>query len=144
MPLHVFRTAGIYGPARNPFTKLRSGTATRVDKPGHLFSRIHVNDLINIICASIEKPMPGRIYNACDDEPASSAEVIEYAAKLLGVKPPPLIPLEEAKLSQMARSFYSESKRVKNMRIKDELGVSLLYPNYRIGLANILKDEINS
>ena len=144
LPLHVFRTAGIYGPARNPFTKLRSGTATRVDKPGHVFSRIHVNDLINIICASIEKPMPGRIYNACDDEPASSAEVIEYAAKLLGIKPPPLIPLEEAKLSQMARSFYSESKRVKNMRIKDELGVSLLYPNYRIGLANILKDEINS
>ena len=90
--------------------------------------RFIVNDLINIICASIEKPMPGRIYNACDDEPASSAEVIEYAAKLLGVKPPPLVPIEEAKLSQMARSFYSESKRVKNTRIKDELGVSLLYP----------------
>jgi nucleoside-diphosphate-sugar epimerase len=141
LPVHVFRLAGIYGPGRSAFDSLRSGRAQRIDKPGQVFSRIHVDDIAQILAASIARPHPGAIYNVCDDDPAPPAEVIEYAAGLLNIAPPPLAPFTQAILSDMARSFYADNKRVKNERIKRELGVRLAYPDYRQGLAAILKNE---
>jgi nucleoside-diphosphate-sugar epimerase len=136
--VHIFRLAGIYGPGRSPFDALRAGTARRVDKPGQVFSRIHVDDLASVLIASIARPRPGAVYNVCDDMPASPADVIAHAAHLLGVPPPPLVPFDEAPLSPMARSFYADNKRVANALIKTELGARLRYPDYRAGLAAIL------
>jgi nucleoside-diphosphate-sugar epimerase len=141
LPVHVFRLAGIYGPGRSAFDSLRQGRAQRVDKPGQVFSRIHVDDIAAVLAASMAKPNPGATYNVCDDDPAAPAEVIAHAADLLGIEPPPLVPFAEAKLSYMARSFYADNKRVRNDRIKAELGVELAYPDYRRGLADILKGE---
>ena len=136
--VHIFRLAGIYGPGRSAFDQLRAGTARRVAKPGHVFSRIHVDDIAGALCASLARPRPGAVYNLCDDNPAPGEEVVAYAATLLGVAPPPLIPLEAAQLSPMAESFYRDNKRVSNARIKRELGFRLKYPDYRAGLAAIL------
>ena len=141
MPVHVFRLAGIYGPGRSPFEALRAGTARRIDRPGQVFSRIHVEDLAAVLRASIARPRPGAIYNVCDDDPAAPADVAAVAAELLGMAPPPLIPFEQAKLGEMARSFYADNKRVRNDLIKRELGVSLAYPDYRSGLKAILARE---
>ncbi len=141
VPSHIFRVAGIYGPNRSPLDQLRAGTAHRVDKPGQVFSRVHLDDLVAVLRASMDKPNPGRVYNVCDDEPASPAAVTAFAANLLGVPPPPLVPFAEAKLSEVARSFYDDNKRVRNDRIKTELGVSLLYPDYRGGLAALVKES---
>lgn len=138
LPVHIFRLAGIYGPGRSAFDQLRAGTARRVAKPGHVFSRIHVDDIAGALCASLARPRPGAVYNLCDDNPAPGEEVVAYAATLLGVAPPPLIPLEAAQLSPMAESFYRDNKRVSNARIKRELGFRLKYPDYRAGLAAIL------
>jgi nucleoside-diphosphate-sugar epimerase len=138
LPVHVFRLAGIYGPGRSAFDRLRAGRAQRVAKPGQVFSRIHVDDIAATLRASIERPAPGRAYNVADDEPAPPGEVIAFAAELLGVPVPPEVPFEAAALSPMARSFYAESKRVSNRRIRDELGVDLAYPDYRAGLRAIL------
>jgi nucleoside-diphosphate-sugar epimerase len=134
LPLHVFRLAGIYGPVRSALDNLRAGTAKRVIKPGQVFSRIHVADIVQVLRASMARPNPGAVYNVCDDDPAPPWEVIEYAAELLGVPPPPAVPFEQAQLSAMARSFYDDNKRVRNERIKQELGVQLKYPSYREGL----------
>ncbi|SMC62340.1 Nucleoside-diphosphate-sugar epimerase [Primorskyibacter flagellatus] len=142
LPLHIFRLAGIYGPGRGPFSKVRAGTARRIIKPGQVFSRIHVEDIAQTLAASIAKPRPGRIYNLCDDDPAPPQDVIAHAAGLLGMEVPKPIPFEDAELSPMARSFYAESKRVRNDRIKTELGVRLRYPDYRSGLAALLKAEV--
>ncbi len=141
VPVHVFRLAAIYGPGRSPFEALRAGTAKRVDKPGQVFSRIHVDDLANLLAASIARPRPGAVYNVCDDEPAPPEAVVAHAARLLGMPAPPLVPLDEAGLSPMARSFYDDNKRVSNRLIKSELGVRLAYPDYRSGLAAILAAE---
>jgi nucleoside-diphosphate-sugar epimerase len=141
LPLHIFRLAGIYGPGRNQLVSLREGTAKRIVKPGQVFSRIHVDDIVRILMASIERPSPGAAYNVCDDEPAPPQEVVAYAAELLGMTPPPEIPFDDADLSPMARSFYAESKRVSNKRIREELGVELLYPTYREGLSALLKQD---
>ena len=141
LPIHIFRLAGIYGPGRSAFDSLRSGRAQRIDKPGQVFSRIHVEDIARTLRASMAKPHPGAAYNLCDDDPAPPADVIAYAAGLLGVAPPPLIPFAEAKLSEMGRSFYDDNKRVRNDRIKRELGVRLAFPDYRAGLAAILEAE---
>ncbi len=134
--VHLFRLAGIYGPGRNQLDSVRSGTARRIDKPGQVFSRIHVDDIASVLVASITRPNPGAAYNVCDDEPAPPGEVITYACDLLGVEPPPWQSFEAASrdMSPMARSFYSESKRCSNGRIKQELGVRLTYPTYREGL----------
>ena len=140
LPVHIFRLAGIYGPGRSALDALRAGIAKRIDSPGQVFSRIHVDDIASVLLASIVRPRPGAIYNVCDDEPASAADVVAHAAELLGVAPPPLAPLDAANLSPMAKSFYADSKRVSNVLIKHELGVELAYPNYRVGLAAILKD----
>jgi nucleoside-diphosphate-sugar epimerase len=140
-PLHIFRLAGIYGPGRSALEQLSRGQARRIDKPGHVFSRIHVTDLARVLEASMTKPNPGAIYNVCDDEAAPGHAVLAYAAGLLGMEPPPLEPFDvaAATMSPMARSFYAESKRVKNDRIKQELGVALKFPTYREGLTDIDK-----
>jgi len=138
VPVHIFRLAGIYGPRRSAFDALRAGTAKRIDAGGQVFSRIHVDDIANVLLASIAKPRPGAIYNVCDDEPAAQEEVVAHAARLLGIAPPPLLPLDQAALSPMAKSFYADDKRVSNTLIKQELGVTLAYSNYRAGLAAIL------
>jgi nucleoside-diphosphate-sugar epimerase len=138
LPLHIFRLAGIYGPGRNAFESLKSGKAQRVIKEGQIFSRIHVEDIAGVLLASINNPNPGRIYNLADDEPCPPQDVIAYAAKLLELPIPPDVPFEAAKLSAMAKSFYADSKRVSNWRIKNELGYDLKYPNYRVGLKALL------
>lgn len=138
VPVQIFRLAGIYGPGRSALDKLRDGTARRVVKPGQVFSRIHVEDIASVLEASIAHPRAGAIYNVADDEPAAPDEVVAYAAKLMGVEPPPAVPFEEAELSPMARSFYGDSRRISNARIKSELGVTLAYPTYRDGLKALL------
>jgi len=141
LALHIFRLAGIYGPGRGPFAKVRGGTARRIIKKGQVFSRIHVDDIAQVLAASIARPNPGAIYNLCDDDPAPPQDVIGHAAELLGLPLPPAQNFEDADMTAMARSFYAESKRVKNDRIKDELGVRLLYPSYRDGLAALLAQD---
>ncbi len=141
LPLHIFRLAGIYGPGRGPFAKVRAGTARRIIKPNQIFSRIHVEDIAQVLLASIRAPRPGAIYNVCDNDPAPPEDVIAHAAELLGLPIPPAIPFDEADMTPMARSFYAESKRVRNALIKDELGVTLRYPSYRDGLAALLAAE---
>jgi nucleoside-diphosphate-sugar epimerase len=142
LPLHIFRLAGIYGPGRGPFEKVRDGTARRIIKPGQVFSRIHVDDIAQVLGASIRRPNPGAAYNVCDDNPCPPEQVIAYAARLLGLPDPPAVPFEEVAptMTPMALGFYSESKRVRNDRIKDELGVHLRYPTYQAGLAALLND----
>ena len=141
LPVHVFRLAGIYGPGRSAIESLRQGRAQRIDKPGQVFSRIHVDDIAAVLAASMARPNPGAVYNVCDDDPAAPSEVTAYAAGLLGVEPPPMVSFAEAELSEMALSFYADNKRVRNERIKRELGVKLAYPDYRRGLAAILRSE---
>lgn len=141
LPLHIFRLAGIYGPGRGPFAKVRNGTARRIIKPGQVFSRIHVEDIAQILAASIAQPNPGAIYNVCDNAPAPPEDVIGYAAELLGMPLPPAVNFEDADMSPMARSFYAESKRTRNNLLKDELGVELLYPDYQLGLQALLAEE---
>lgn len=138
LPVHIFRLAGIYGPGRGPFEKVRDGSARRIIKPGQVFSRIHVTDIAATLAASIARPNPGAIYNVCDDDPAPPEDVLAFAAALLGLPEPPAVPYEAAEMSPMARSFYGESKRVRNDRIRQELGVQLTYPSYREGLAGLL------
>lgn len=141
LPLHVFRLAGIYGPGRGPFAKVRRGTARRIVKPGQVFSRIHVEDIAGVLAASIRRPNPGAVYNVCDDLAAPPEDVLAHAAELLGVAPPPEEDFASAEMTPMARSFYAESKRVRNDRIKTDLGVVLKYPTYRDGLAALLALE---
>ncbi|MGH6791379.1 MAG: SDR family oxidoreductase [Methyloceanibacter sp.] len=137
--VHIFRLAGIYGPGRCVFDKLRDGTARRIKKGNQVFSRIHVEDIASVLEASMARPRAGAIYNVADDEPAAPGEVVAYAAEMLGMTPPPEVPFEEAGLTPMARSFYEGSRRIGNARIKSELGVTLRYPTYREGLASLLE-----
>ena len=134
VPVQVFRLAGIYGPGRNQLVQIAQGTARRVIKPGQVFNRTHVEDIARILEASLDRPRNGGIYNATDDEPAPPQDVVTFAAQLCGRTPPPEVPLEDAALTEMGRSFYDENKRVRNRLIHDELGVRLLYPTYREGL----------
>ncbi len=142
-PIHIFRLAGIYGPARSVFDQIKTGNAKRIDKPGHAFSRIHVDDIARVLAASIAKPNPGAIYNVCDNEPAPPSEVTGYACELLDKEPPPLEDFESVKgrMSPMALSFWNDNRRVDNTRIRTELGVKLQYPDYRSGLQAILTEE---
>ena len=141
LPVHVFRLAGIYGPGRGPFEKIRKGTARLIIKEGQVFGRVHIADIAQTLYASTQKPNPGALYNVSDDEPAPPQDIISHAADLMGVPHPPRVPFEDADLGPMARSFYSECKRVKNDRIKDELGVKLKYKGYKEALAAILEAE---
>lgn len=137
----IFRLPGIYGPGRSALDRLRDGTARRIAAPGQVFSRIHVEDLAAGLEASIARPRPGGVYNLCDDEPAPNSAVIAHAARLLGLEPPPEVPLAAAGLSPAGLRFYAESKRVSNARAKAELDWRPAYPNYREGLAAILAAE---
>lgn len=143
LPVHVFRLAGIYGAGRSTLDAVRRGEARRIVRPGHLFSRIHVDDIAAVLQASIARPNPGAVYNVCDDEPAEPARVVEHVCRLLGIEPPPPVSFKEAEpsMSAMARSFWQDNRRVDNGRIKRELGVRLAYPTYREGLAALLGGE---
>src|SRR5690606_33563892 len=120
---------------------VRAGIARRIEKKGHAFSRIHVDDIVQILIASLDNPNPGAIYNLAEDSATSSHEVIAYACELLGLTPPPFTPHEEADMVPMARSFYADNTRIRNNRIKDELGITLKYPDYRAGLLGCLDWE---
>ncbi len=139
---HIFRLPGIYGPGRSALDQVRAGTARRIARAGQVFSRIHIADIAATVLASMQQPRPGAIYNVADDEPSPQADVVAFACTLLGVPPPPLVDYAaiEASLSPMARSFYAESRRVRNTLIKRELGVTLAFPTYREGLRAILAD----
>ncbi len=137
--LDILRLPGIYGPGRSTLDRVRAGTAQRIDKPGQFFSRIHVEDLAASALKAATREGGTEIWNVADDLPAANADVIAYTCELLGRPVPPLIPWEEAApaMSEMARSFYSESRRVRNDKLKRELGVVLRYPTYREGLTAI-------
>lgn len=139
LTLTIFRLPGIYGPGRSAFDRLRQGRARRIAAPGQVFSRIHVDDLAAGLAASIARPRAGGIYNLCDDEPAPNSDVVAYAARLLGMEPPPEAPLSKADLTGPGRRFYAESKRVANARAKAELGWRPAYPTYREGLQAVLE-----
>jgi len=132
--VQIFRLAGIYGPGRNALVKVADGTAKRIVKPGQVFNRIHTEDIAQALMASIDHPSRNAIYNVADDEPGPPQDVIACAAELLGREPPPEIPFDEADQTPMARTFYEDNKRVRNTRLKSELGVLLRYPTFRDGL----------
>ena len=132
--LDIFRLSGIYGPGRNQIEAVRAGTAKRINKPGHVFNRIHVADIATTIAAAFSRAAPGAIYNVADNEPAPPQEVVAFAGDLLGMAVPEEVAFSQAQMSPMARSFYSESKRVSNRAIVEQLGVTLAYPTYREGL----------
>jgi nucleoside-diphosphate-sugar epimerase len=142
----IFRLPGIYGPGRSAIDQVRAGTARRIDKPGQVFSRIHVEDIAGTVLMAITQSHGGAIYNVADDLPAATGDVVAFACELLGKPVPPAIPWEEIapSMSAMARSFYAENRRVRNDRIKDELGVVLRYPTYREGLRAIAAAVIPS
>lgn len=132
--VQIFRLAGIYGPGQSQLVQLARGTARRIVKPGQVFNRIHVEDIARAVDASLDRPRPGAIYNVTDNEPAPPQDVVTFAASLCGVAPPREISLDDAALTAMGRSFYAESKRVRNDLLRNELGVTLAYPTYREGL----------
>jgi nucleoside-diphosphate-sugar epimerase len=139
--VQIFRLPGIYGPGRNALVDLRESKARSLAKAGQVFNRAHVDDIAAAIAAGIARPQIGPVINVADDEPAPQHEVVGYAADLLGVEPPPVVPFEEAEMSEMARSFWSENKRVRNARLRDELGVTLQYPTYRAGLRALYDED---
>ena len=138
--VEILRLAGIYGPGRNPLNDIARGTARRLFKKDQVFNRIHVEDIALVAEAAFDRGPPGGIWNVTDDEPAPPQDVVAHAAVLLGLEPPPLIDYEQATLSEMARAFYSENKRVSNRAIRGRLGVTLRYPTYREGLAALLAE----
>jgi hypothetical protein len=136
--VEIFRLAGIYGPGRNLLEHMRQGTARRIIKSGQIFNRIHVDDIARTLTAAIDTDTGHRIYNVSDDEPAPPQDVVAYAAELLGLPVPPDVPFERAGLAGLAASFWAESRRVSNQRMRHELAVELLYPSYREGLRALL------
>jgi nucleoside-diphosphate-sugar epimerase len=139
--VQIFRLGGIYGTGRSVFDDLRGGNARRIVKPGQVFNRIHVEDVGNVLFSAAGGRGTQSLYNVIDDMPAPPQDVVAFAAGLLGVVPPPEISFENAELSTMARSFYDENRRVRNARIKEDLGVTLIYPSFREGLAAVLAAE---
>ena len=144
IPLRVFRLAGIYGPGRGPLAQLASGRKRIILKKNQVFNRIHVDDIANVLRASIEVSTQESIYNVCDDLPAPPERVIEFAAHLIGSEVPEAVPFERAELSPMARSFYSESKRISNGLMKRDLIKELQYPDFFAGLAELAKSMPDS
>ena len=132
----VFRLPGIYGPGRSAFERVQSGKANRIDLPGQIFSRIHVDDIVAGVVAGLDGPAGA--YNLADDLPCPQNAVIEEACRLLGTQPPQLQTLQEANLSKMALGFYSENRRVANSKAKRVLGWEPKYPDYRAGLRGLL------
>ncbi|MCE2992336.1 MAG: SDR family oxidoreductase [Candidatus Jidaibacter sp.] len=140
VPSHILRLSGIYGPGRSQLESAISGRLKIIDKPDVIFSRIHVDDIVKALTASMVSPNAGSIYNLADDYPCNSREVSEFACKLLGITPPAPILLEEAALTEMGLSFYSQSKRVSNSKIKRELLLNWTYPTYKEGMLAIAKE----
>jgi nucleoside-diphosphate-sugar epimerase len=138
--VQIHRLAGIYGPRSNAVADIRAGVARRIVKPGQVFNRIHVEDIAGAAHAGFARTDISGPINVCDDEPCPPQDVVAYAAGLLGVQPPAEVPFEQAVLSEMARSFYSESKRCRNDRLKTALGYRLRYPTYREGLAALSEE----
>lgn len=138
LPAHIFRISGIYGPGRNNLMNVKLGQARPIVKKDHVFCRIHLDDIVAALIASMLKPKAGNIYNLSDDLPASSHDVISYAAQLLDMAAPKPVPIEDADLGPMAMSFYDGCRRVSNDKIKSELGLTLKYPTYKEGLAALL------
>ncbi len=136
VPLLILRLAGIYGTGRSSFDKLQSGTARRIIKPGQVFNRIHVEDIGRITALAAEQKLAGT-FNLADDEPAPPQDLVAHAAEMAGLAPPPEVPFDTADMTPMARTFYNDNKRVSNAAIKKALGIELLYPTYRQGLAAI-------
>ena len=134
--VRVLRLPGIYGPGRSPITRVQQGKAKRVDMPGQIFSRIHVDDIVTAVIASFDGP--AGVYNISDDRPAQQQEVIAHAARLIGMEPPPLLSLEDAQLSDAAMAFYEENRRVANGKAKRLLGWEPQYPDYKTGLAKLV------
>ncbi len=128
----VFRLPGIYGPGRSALDRVAQGRAHRIDLPGQVFSRVHVDDIASGVIAGFGGP-PGA-YNLADDAPCDQNAVIDFASRLLGMAPPPLQTIEEAGLSPMARGFYAENRRVANGKARRVLGWRPAYPDYRAGL----------
>ncbi|QKX01750.1 SDR family NAD(P)-dependent oxidoreductase [Wolbachia endosymbiont of Cruorifilaria tuberocauda] len=141
LPVHIFRLSGIYGPSRNVLIDLKFNKARNVRKKGHLFSRIHVSDVSNILFSSMQNKKPGEIYNCADDLPATQSEVVAYAARLLNISVPKLV--EISSLPNYVQSFYLGSKKVSNFKIKKDLNISLIYPSYKIGLKKLHFEETN-
>ncbi len=137
----ILRLAGIYGPGQNALTQIARGTARRIVKPGQVFNRIHVGDIAQAIGAALTRRAMG-IFNVADDEPSPPSDPLAFAAQLLGRDPPPEIAFADAAptLSPMALSFWRECRRVRNDKLKRELGVSLLYPTYREGLRALFEE----
>lgn len=142
IPVAVLRLAGIYGPGRNALTQIARGDVRRIVKPGQVFNRIHVDDIAQAIDAALAHKASG-IFNVADNEPSPPGDPLVFAAQLLGVPPPPEIPYDEAapSMSPLAKSFWQECRRVKNDKLKRELGVSLRYPTYREGLRALFEQE---
>jgi nucleoside-diphosphate-sugar epimerase len=139
LPLVIFRLAGIYGPGRSALDRLREGTARRIEKNNHALSRIHVDDIVTLLEASLQRPNQHPIYNVCDDEPAPTADVVTYAAALLGVEPPAPEPYESAVISRAAERYFLESRRISNALARQALEWRPRYPSYREGLAAIAR-----
>lgn len=135
--VQIFRLAGIYGPHRSPIENVLNGSARRIVKPGQVFNRIHVDDIASVLIAAMSGRGTHSTYNVTDDEPAPPQDVVAFAAELLGLPLPPAISFEAAGLTGMARSFYEENRRVRNQRIKADLGMALAFPSYREGLRSL-------
>lgn len=140
VPLLILRLAGIYGPGRSAFDRLKAGTARRIIKPGQVFNRIHVKDIGRVTALAAKAKLAGT-FNLADDEPAPPQDVVAHAANMAGTNPPPETPFADADMTKMARSFYADNKRVSNAAIKSALGVKLLYPTYRQGLLAICGEQ---
>jgi len=142
IPINIFRLSGIYGVGRSAIDSVRAGVSKRVHKEGHAFNRTHVDDVVQVLTATIDQHTTGDIYNLADDNPVGSHELIEHACKLLGKTPPPLLEYDDdLDMSPMARSFYKDNKRVSNKKIKEKLGITLKHPNYKQGLDAIFEEE---
>jgi nucleoside-diphosphate-sugar epimerase len=141
LTVQVFRLPALYGPGRSPVDKLRDGSARLVRKPGQVFNRIHVDDVVSGLAASMARPHPGRAYTLCDDEPSPADEVIEWAADRMGLPRPPEVDWTDPSVSEGMRRFYLDSKRLSNARAKAELGWRPRYPGYREGMAALLQGE---
>ncbi|ODS99470.1 MAG: NAD(P)-dependent oxidoreductase [Erythrobacter sp. SCN 62-14] len=137
----AFRLPGIYGPGRSALDRVRAGQARRIDLPGQVFSRVHVDDIVSGVVAALTQDAPPGAYNLGDDCPCSGNQVTEHACRLLGVALPPLESLEEANLSEMARGFYAENRRVANGKAKRVLGWQPRYPTYVEGLESLFSPQ---
>ena len=141
IPINIFRLAGIYGAGRSAIDSVKAGDSRRIFKEGHVFNRMHIDDIVNVMIASMSQPHPGDMYNLADDMPSPSHELIYYACELLGKTPPALVNYEDIEMAPIARSFYKDNKRIHNRKIKEKLGITLKYPNYIAGLEAIFKQS---